>query len=388
MADKGTKEPQDERSKRQAYLESLSPQQLEAVRAYAWDKLLRSRKVKVNGKQISLRALAEDVRKKTEEYDRGVYDEDVRTIPRWQSQEMVPSNRLRPGSQKQILRPEEEDNLELQRIGHGNSFRTQNGILGFPLPWQRNFAYGIFARPERVKAVLGPAWAGRDPEAVLEDPTFFNDILRRCNQVEMTLMLLTSRPLKIQEVKPVVENALRSSMERLSGSQPLRKEAATALTNFIHQIDERRFKNTGFVKDGNILEGTHFILGADPKGGLIAEAIIPGTLSQRRTSFIGTAQNPLLTAAVFDAFLGPNAVDPVGKRQTGRGMLWAANGLSFEPIKQGNITVGVADENGDLDLSREGEEERLIPSTSLFQLRLGREKPSPMFLNKIALGGA
>lgn len=65
---------------------------------------------------MSLRALAEDVRKKTEEYNSGVYDEDVRTIPRWQSQEMVPSNRLRPGSQKQILRPEDEDKLELVRI--------------------------------------------------------------------------------------------------------------------------------------------------------------------------------------------------------------------------------------------------------------------------------
>lgn len=120
----------------------------------------------------------------------------------------------------------------------------------------------------------------------------------------------------------------------------------------------------------------------------MAEAITPGTLSQRKTSFIGTAQNPLVTAAVFDAFLGPNAIDPVGRRQTGRGMLWAANGLAFEPTKQGNVIVGVGDENGDLDLSREGDEERLVPSTSLFQLNIGKEKASPMFLNKIALGGA
>ena len=63
--------------------------------------------------QISLRALAEDVRKKSEEYERGVYDENVRTVPRWQAQEMVPSNRLRPGSTKQILRAEEEEQLEL-----------------------------------------------------------------------------------------------------------------------------------------------------------------------------------------------------------------------------------------------------------------------------------
>ena len=57
----------------------------------------------------------------------------------------------------------------------------------------------------------------------------------------MTLMLLTSRPLNLQEVKSAVETKLRSSMERLSGSQPLSEEDSTALTNFIHQIDGKYF---------------------------------------------------------------------------------------------------------------------------------------------------
>lgn len=60
-------------------------------------------------------------------------------------------------------------------------------------------------------------------------------------------MLLTSRPLKIQEVKPAVEKALRSSMERLSGKQPLQKEAATALSNFIHQIDGEKWHQNSFL---------------------------------------------------------------------------------------------------------------------------------------------
>jgi hypothetical protein len=37
-------------SHRQTWLESLSPDELEAARAFAWDKVLRSRKVNVNGK--------------------------------------------------------------------------------------------------------------------------------------------------------------------------------------------------------------------------------------------------------------------------------------------------------------------------------------------------
>ena len=45
--------------------------------------------------------------------ERGLFDEDVRTIPRWQAQELVPSARLRPGAHKQVLKEDEEDALEL-----------------------------------------------------------------------------------------------------------------------------------------------------------------------------------------------------------------------------------------------------------------------------------
>ncbi len=275
---------------RQAWLESLSPEQLEAVRGYAWEKLLRARKVKVDGKvrsiltdsylltafqnhisyllpahfspaflqylnsflqQVSMRGLIEDVRKRQEEFDRGVYDEDVRTISRAAVQEMIPGSQLRPGSYKQILKPDEEEKLELQRLGNGNSFTSKNGLFGVHLPWQRNFAYGIFGRPDRVQKYMGPTWSRQSPDAVLDNQALYNDILRRCNQLELTLMLLTSRPLKIQEVKPAVENALRQGMERLSGSTPLKEEESTALKNFVHQIDGKfllqMFRNYFFL---------------------------------------------------------------------------------------------------------------------------------------------
>ncbi|KAL4539971.1 hypothetical protein Ndes2437B_g01693 [Nannochloris sp. 'desiccata'] len=387
--DSNAKEPRNEKSKRQAWLESLSPEQLETVRGYVWEKLLRARKVKVDGKQqVSMRALIEDVRKRQEEFDRGVYDEDVRTISRAESQEMVPSSNLRPGSYKQILRPEDEEKLELQRLGNGNSFAAKKGIFGVHLPWQRNFAYGIFGRPNRVQKYMGSSWAGQSPETVLDDQALYNDILRRCNQLELTLMLLTSRPLKIQEVRPAVEGVLRQGMERLSGSTSLKEEESTALKNFVHQIDEFRLQNTGLIQDGTITKGTHFIFAADTKGGLTAEAISPGTISERKTSFIGACQNPLLTAAVFDAFIGPHAVDPVGKRQIGRGVLWAARGLPFQPQRGRDFAVGVVEENGRMDLSGQGYAEELIASTDLFKLDFGGgevEKPRRMLLNKIAL---
>lgn len=62
---------------------------------------------------MSLRALLEEVNKQRKEYDAGLYNEDVRTIPRSQAQKLVPSRKLRPGSYKQMLRAEEQDALEL-----------------------------------------------------------------------------------------------------------------------------------------------------------------------------------------------------------------------------------------------------------------------------------
>lgn len=84
---------------------------------------------------------------------------------------------------------------------------------------------------------MGSSWSSENPDVVLDDQALYNDILRRCNQLELTLMLNTSRPLKIQEVRPAVESVLRQGMERLSGSTPLQEEDSTALKNFVHQID-------------------------------------------------------------------------------------------------------------------------------------------------------
>lgn len=333
---------------------------------------------------MSLRALAEQVRKQKEEFEHGLYDEDVRSIPRWQARELVPSSELRPGSHKQVLRPEDEEALELQRLGHGNCFTHRTKIFGVELPWERNFAFGIYARPNRVHEVMGPTWAGRDPEEVLASPAFYHDILERCHQVELTLTLLASRPLKLAAVRPAVEGALRRGMERLSGSTPLPERQDAALRDFVRQLDEKRLQPSGFVKDGAIAEGTHIILATDRRGGLTAEAITPGTIGERRTAFIGRSKSPLLTAAVFDVFLGPNATDEVGRRQTGRGFLWAANGLPFRPSREHGVVVAGPD--GNEDLSQSGETEKLRSSTELFALPPTGTKPARMLLTRLQRG--
>ena len=59
-------------------------------------------------------------------------------------------------------------------------------------------------------------------------------------------------------------------------------------------------------------------------------AITPGTLSERRTSLIGTSRNRRLTAALFEAALGAAPLDAGGKASAGSGLLWCANGFRFD----------------------------------------------------------
>jgi hypothetical protein len=128
---------------RRRWLESLSPNDLESVRSYAWDRLLRARKVKVDGKQLSLKALHDLVTKQQEEFECGLYNDDQRTVSRLQAQNAVPSRYMRLGSYKQVLREEEEQSLGLQRMGHGNCLTSRKLLGALPLLPQRHFAYGI-----------------------------------------------------------------------------------------------------------------------------------------------------------------------------------------------------------------------------------------------------
>jgi hypothetical protein len=87
---------------------------------------------------------------------------------------------------------------------------------------------------------MRPAWAGRDPEVVLADPAFYDDVLRRCHQVELTLMLLTSRPLPLAQVRPAVAGALQQGMQRLAGAEALGPQDKDDLQQFVRLFDGER----------------------------------------------------------------------------------------------------------------------------------------------------
>jgi hypothetical protein len=93
---------------------------------------------------------------------------------------------------------------------------------------------------------------------------------------------------------------------------------------------EERLSRASWVEKGRIKKGTHLILSAAHKGGLNAEAITPGPIGSRKTSFIGTVRSHLVARALFDVFLGDEAVDEGAKPRMGNSLLYFANGFRIE----------------------------------------------------------
>lgn len=126
-------------------------------------------------------------------------------------------------------------------------------------------------------------------------------------------------------------------------------------------------------------------MNATPKGELAAEAISPGTLASRKTTFIGRVRgSKLLTHAVFDAVIGEAPVDTSVKAQAGKSFLWAANGLPFKPKVSSKGLVAAVTDDGQVRLPREYKVEQLSNSSSLFTLAADNAQ-TKMLLNRLAL---
>jgi len=144
-------------------------------------------------------------------------------------------------------------------------------------------------------------------------------------------------------------------------------------------------ESTGWVNKGKLEQGTHIILNATPTGNLAAEAISPGTLASRKTTFIGCVKgSKLLTRAVFNAILGDAPVDVSVKAQAGKSFLWAANGLPFKPKVFSKGLVASLSDDGEVRLPREYKVEQLPKTSSLFSLAADN-KQTRMLLNRLAL---
>ncbi|PSC74761.1 fatty-acid-binding 1 [Micractinium conductrix] len=321
------------RAEIEAAVAALTPEQRESLRAEAEEALARRLRVKVDGKPTSLAKLRRRVKEQRRRYESGAYDETVRSVPRWVAQELTPGHTIRQGALKMQLRQREEAQLELDRFGRG-VLTTPRPLVGRVLGPHRDVAWAIYARPNQAEAALGKQWAGRDPQEVLAGENFYLEVLQRAHQMELTLMVLTTRALPLAATRQQFAVKLESTMKSLSGEPELQAEDKAALINFVSLFDDQRLADSGFVdpSKGEVEKGTHLIFSTTPVGDLAVEAITPGRLKDRGTCRVGVNnRSKLLTGAVFGMFLGPEPLDDFGKKDVGHGMLFVANGFRFRP---------------------------------------------------------
>ena len=90
----------------------------DVLRAMAWERLLKARKVHVKGKIMSLKTLYDSVEKKEVEKERGLCESKENAVRHGKTADngRVEGRYLRRGSDKQMLRPDEEEQLELVRV--------------------------------------------------------------------------------------------------------------------------------------------------------------------------------------------------------------------------------------------------------------------------------
>lgn len=256
----------------------------------------------------------------------------------------------RGGREKQILSEIDEQQLELQRMGAGtintkenkNVFTLLGDIVGKKQS-HGDVVYGIYCRPSRAGEILGRRWQGKAPGEVFSSGRFQHDILRKCHMLDMHAMLVIIEPVPLKVIQPMMQNELETRVEKLS---TLDDEKRHDIHNFVKIFDEHRVKNSDWVEGGAIKKGTQVILSSTPKAGLIVEAISPGPLAHRKTTIVGMNRNPIVTASVFDCFLGHEAIDKEGGLRCLDGLLWCANGLGTDTRTNPHSTISEIDLDG------------------------------------------
>lgn len=249
----------------------------------------------------------------------------------------------RGGREKQVVSELEEGELELQRMGGGELRVGSSGKKG-----SANVAYGVYCRPKNVEAVLGRRYKGLDPGKVVDgtEGSFTHDVLRRCHALDMHAMLVAMENVSLDSCQGVLRDELGARVKRLGGGQG---ESEGGIESFVGLFDEARLaREESFVdqKSGSIKKGTHIILSSTPKAHLLVEAVSPGPIGKRTTTLLGMQKDPVLTASVFECFVGPNAIDTRGGLRCLDGLVWCANGLPTDTRTNPTSIVCEVDDDG------------------------------------------
>ncbi|EFJ45938.1 hypothetical protein VOLCADRAFT_105735 [Volvox carteri f. nagariensis] len=117
-----------------------------------------------------------------------------------------------------VLAPEEANELELDwgHIGRGALWRRR------PTRWLRgmdgvkDWDVEVYAHEPMANQVLGRKYGGRDPYAVVQEPSYAHDVVRCGPLLGMTFVLTAARDLPLQEVASAWRDLLSSYLQRQS----------------------------------------------------------------------------------------------------------------------------------------------------------------------------
>jgi hypothetical protein len=266
----------------------------------------------------------------------------------------------RGGREKQIVSEAEEAELELQRMGGGELCVSSSSSAGRGRP---NVAYGVYCRPKHVEAVLGKRYKGLDPKEVVEgmEGRFAYDVLRKCHVLDMHAVLVMMEHVPLKACQQVMRDELGARVAKLGAGDAKRQQEQqgqkeqkeqqknNSLESFVRLFDaERLKKEESFVdqKSGCIKKGTHIILSSTPKAHMVVEAVSPGPIGKRTTTILGMQKDPIVTASVFDCFVGHDALDTEGGLRCLDGLVWCANGLGTDTRTNPRSNVCEVDAEG------------------------------------------
>ncbi|KAK9822355.1 hypothetical protein WJX81_000239 [Elliptochloris bilobata] len=288
----------------------------------------------------------------------------IRSEPRALINRKLDPYKIRPGAYKMVLPPEEEKKLALDQFGTGIQL-SPRWPWGYRLGGKEDFVFGMFGRSDYARAVLERQWAGRDPDQVIWDQDFYEDVLDNAHNIELTLMVQTLRPLPLAQLRRALTHRMSLSMRGLpiEGGEvpdreqppqevPLDEADTAAMEAFQSTFDEKRLATSEpgklwVDKKGNVKEGTHLFLNVGPKFELRGEVMTPGNLRDRRTFHLGVWRSRRLARAAFDLFLGEFPVDARAKYMSGQCILYVTNGFKLGPNPD-NPNQQLHDEQGNI----------------------------------------
>lgn len=279
-----------------------------------------------------LREEEEERKKKEEEwqstmeelqlYLTGALNQELTSKSMAERKEMHPSYLNRPNAIKMQLPHDEERKLELDKLGWG---MQGSKIFGKILPGTQEYAWAIYGNCNNAQAVLQNKWAGRDPQEVLSDSTYYQDIVKHAPLMELTLMVKTARDLSLPKFRREYGERLYRKLESYGASVA----EGHALAEWLGLFHEERLKGLPFMKENKVAKGTHLIFSVNLKGELLAEVQDPREMRQRQQFRLGVSENKQISRAVFDMFLGEDAIQKEGKQSVGNGLLYALNGFTW-----------------------------------------------------------